>query len=797
MLSNAVLATAERRRTLTTIFILVLLIAPLKSGAASEIDLTSATIVIRGSDAPPPERTAATVLTEEVEKRTGIRWPVATVWPSDGPVVVVTSGGDKTLHGTPVPARLQTTKPEGYGVATDSSRPGKTIVWVVGASPRGALYGVGHLLRNLRWDKGTARLVSPLALVTAPAYPIRGHQLGYRARANSYDAWDTAQYEQYIRELALFGVNCIENIPFQDTTSTLMKLPRRTMNRELSAICERYGLDYWVWTPAEFDLNDADRRAAYLDEHEAFFAECPRLDALFIPGGDPGDNHPRLVMPLLEDLSRRLAKHHPQAKIWISLQGFNDERVDYFYRWLAEHEPDWLGGVVAGPSSPPIPQTRARLPKRYRLRHYPDITHTVRCQYPVPWWDPAFAFTLGREPINPRPLDYAWIHNTFAPYTNGFLTYSDGIHDDVNKTVWSALGWDPTVDVRAMLVEYCRLFFGPAVAEEAADGILALERNWDGPLATNGGVDATLALWQSLEAKAPHLRGNWRWQLCLLRAHYDAYTRHRLLYESGLEREANAALSEAGTLGADPAMDRALAVLKRADTTRCRPDLCARVEELCRALFHSIGLQTSVEKYQASGAERGAVLDYLDYPLNNRWWLEDEIAKVRAMPTEKEKIARLEVLRTWEEPGPGSFYDDIGNVAKSPHVIRGEGINTDPNMERNPTPDFMWWDAGKRRVRQSWVSKMDWPLGLRYEGLEPTATYVARTTGYGQCLLRVDGVRVEPTLDGKDVGEVKEFPVPKELYRDRSIVLTFDVPSEPHLNWRLQSRLTEVWLIRR
>jgi hypothetical protein len=797
MLNDSVWAAAPGRETLATILFLVSLVLPLRSAAAGEIDLASATIVVRGRDAPVPEQTAANVLAEEVEKRTGIRWPVATRWPSDGPVVVVTSGGDKTLHGKPVPARLLTAKPEGYGIATDTSGPGKAVVWIVGADPRGALYGVGRLLRDLHWDKGTARLVQSLTLVTAPAYPIRGHQLGYRARANSYDAWDTAQYEQYIRELALFGANCIENIPFQDTSSPLMKLSRRAMNRELSAICARYGLDYWVWSPASFDLKDADRRAAYLDEHEALFAECPRLDAVFFPGGDPGDNHPQLVMPLLEDLSRRLLKHHSQARIWISLQGFNKERVDYFYRWLAEHEPDWLGGVVAGPSSPPIPQTRARLPKRYRLRHYPDITHTVRCQYPVPWWDPAFAFTLGREPINPRPLYYAIVHNAFAPYTDGFLTYSDGIHDDVNKTVWSALGWAPAVDVRDVMIEYCRLHFGPAVAEMAADGILALERNWEGSLATNGGVDATLALWQSLEAKVPHLRENWRWQLCLLRAYYDAYTRHRLIYESGLEREANAALSEAGTLGVEAAMDKALAVLKRADTARCRSELRARVVALCDALFYSIGLQTSVAKYQASGAERGAVLDYLDYPLNNRWWLEDEIAKVRAMPTEKERIARLEIVRTWEEPGPGSFYDDIGNVAKSPHVIRGERINTDPNMERNPTPDFMWWDEGKRRVRQSWVSKMDWPLGLRYEGLEPTATYVVRTTGYGQCLLRIDGVRVEATIDGKEVGETKEFPVPKELYKDRSLVLTFDVPSEPHLNWRFQSRLTELWLIRR
>ena len=67
--------------------------------------------------------------------------------------------------------------------------------------------------------------------------------------------------------------------------------------------------------------------------------------------------------------------------------------------------------------------------------------------------------------------------------SDGFLSYSDGVHDDVNKIVWSALAWDPDRDVRDILVEYARVHFSPAVAEAAADGLLALETNWRGPLA--------------------------------------------------------------------------------------------------------------------------------------------------------------------------------------------------------------------------------------------------------------------------------------------------------------------------
>src|SRR5690606_24470994 len=112
-------------------------------------------------------------------------------------------------------------RPDGYRVAVERGGP-QTVVFVTGADPRGTLYGVGELLRALRWsaDPGS-RLAqgvpATLDVATAPAYALRGHQLGYRATANSYDGWTVAQYDQYIRELALFGVNAIENIPFQDT----------------------------------------------------------------------------------------------------------------------------------------------------------------------------------------------------------------------------------------------------------------------------------------------------------------------------------------------------------------------------------------------------------------------------------------------------------------------------------------------------------------------------------------------------------------------------------------------------
>jgi hypothetical protein len=435
------------------------------------------------------------------------------------------------------------------------------------------------------------------------------------------------------------------------------------------------------------------------------------------------------------------------------------------------------------------------LAKQYKLRLYPDLTHNKLCQYEVPEWDQAFALTLGREAINPRPAEFAAIHNRFAPLSDGFISYSDGIHDDVNKTVYSALSWDPGREVRDILIDYSRAYFHPSVARAAGDAILALERNWHGPLAANGAVEATLATWSDLASKAPQLAGNWRWQMCLLRAHYDAFVRRRLIREGLLENEANRLMAAAG----DPetAMADALKVLNRAVDQPESPELRKRIVDLCDQLFRSIGLQSSVPKHHAIGAERGAVLDFVDYPLNNRWWLEDEFRKIRALPSPADQRRRLQELAAWEHPGPGSFYDNTGNIAKSPHVVR---VGFDPagtGSLRETDTTFWWWDQGKSRARLTWQVTA-WPVAMIYEDLDEHGKYVVQSSGYGQALLRINGELVKPERDGKEMGETKEFPVDPKFLKGGRLVLTWDAPTnEAHLNWRQKSRLAEVWLIKR
>jgi hypothetical protein len=768
-----------------------LLVSVLPTLSAQPINLKNGFVIVAPSVSAPMRETAARMLTEEIVKRTSLTLKTTTAWPKTNSVTIaLVLAADRELLGKSIPARTDKSsaeyQAEGFRVVSETNDKGG-VVWIIGADVRGVLFGTGWLLRKLHLSAGVAELAGPVDFVTSPVYPIRGHQLGYRHTANSYDAWSVAQYEQYFRELAIFGTNAVEGIPFHEDEkpNPHFKIPASEMRVKMGELCQLYDMDYWVWAPVTFELTDKEKRVAELKLHEDFYKKCPRLDHIFVPGGDPGDNHPREVMPFLKDLHQILTKYHPKAKIWISLQGFSVEQTDYFYRYLAENNPDWVQGVVSGPGSPPMAETRFRLPKKYQHRQYPDITHNVRCEFPVRGWDQAYALTLGREASNPRPYAFAEIHQTYAPFTDGFVSYSDGCHDDVNKVIWSMRGWNPQMDVREILTDYSRFFFGKTVSEAAADGIAALENNWKGPLAQNGGVEATFAFWNNLETTNPTLKVNWRWQLLLLRANYDTYTRRRLIYEQSLEKQANTILLEAPKIGADKAIETALETVNQADKVKIAPELRQKIEQLCGDLYASIGLQTSVPKHQAKGYERGAILDFVDYPLNNRWWLTDEFKKINALPSSDAKLERLKTISTWENPGQGSFYDDVSSVSKGPRV----------KTQSEDATDVAWWDDGFSRARLSSQLFQKCPE-LVYQNLQMGARYVIRVVGTGEALLRVDGQRVEPIKYSRDPDSVKEWIVPLTLTQDGKLHVTFDEPEESHLNWRKHSKISDVWLLK-
>jgi hypothetical protein len=783
-------------------------------GSSGTIDLTRAVVVLPDESArlDPPFAKAVAMLVEDVEARAGVRWEVkARDFGGRGPFVAIglrssakswagpfapAFAGDDPRHAAAEGFRIET-------VTDVADRPGG--VAIAGNDARGVLFGVGRLLRELRTDRGRVVVPSSFRLTTAPKVALRGHQLGYRPKTNSYDAWDLPQWERYIRDLAAFGTNAFELLPPRtddDADSPHFPRPPLEMMAGMSRLLDAYGLDVWVWYPAmDADYANPETIRKELKEWSVVFKAVPRIDAVFVPGGDPGHTHPGVLLDFLARATEQLHAAHPKGQMWVSPQGFNGAWYDEFIE-LLKKEPNWLSGVVHGPQvRVTLEQLRHDVPSRYPIRSYPDITHSRQCQHPVPDWDLAFAVTEGREAINPRPVAQAQILRASLPNMLGFLTYSEGCNDDVNKFVWSALGWDPEADVVDVLRQYGRFFIGDREAEPFAQALLALERNWSGPLLTNAGVETTLRQFQDLErASSPRVRQNWRFQQALYRAHYDAYLRDRLIDETALEARAMETLRQAPALGSALAMSRASAILDRSRTEPVSADRRTRVFSLAEALFQSVKMQLSVERYGAIAAERGANLDTIDTPLNNRVWLEGQFQAVRGLPTEIERLRALDALVNRTDPGPGGFYDDLGDPGRQPHLVPGDGFAADPALARSAFVGFALrpdWPTAWRHYAQSFY---DGPLRMRYEGLDPHGRYRLRFTYSGdspraRMRLEAEGTEVHGWLTKPNPVAPVEYPVPPAAVADGRLELTWTQEPGRGGNGR-GCQVAEVWLIR-
>lgn len=746
---------------------------------------------------------AAQVLAEEVAKRTRHHWPI-TIEPIAGnrPTIVLKVG-----EAANQPA-------DGFQLRTQL-RQGIPQIDIIGNDARGVLFGVGYLLRHLQMSKGQVTLPQALNLTTAPHYALRGHQIGYRDKTNAYDGWDLPQWEQYMREMAIFGANAIELIPPRSDDrldSVHFPLPPMEMMEGMSRLADDYGLAVWIWYPAlDDDYARPEMVEFALAEWSEVYRRLPRIDAILVPGGDPGNTRPKDLLPMLAQQTTRLQQYHPNAQMWISAQGFSGEWLREFVTILQTEKPTWLAGVVYGPwCHMTIAEFRQMIPAQYPIRSYPDITHSVDCQYPVPEWDLAFALTEGRETINPRPRQQTIIFNQMGEDVIGFLTYSEGCNDDVNKFIWSGLGWDPQADVVEILRQYSRFFIGDALTHAFTQGLLALEQNWVGPLATNQGVNTTLYQFQAMErAASPALLQNWRFQMALYRAYYDAYVRSRLLYESGLEEQALDYLRQAPALGSRRALDHAEAMLEQAVTQPVASGWRTRLFQLAEALFQSIHMQLSVPLYAAQSETRGANLDGVDYPLNDRPWLQAQFQQIRTLADETARLAAIHQIVTWTDPGAGGYYVDLSNAYDCPYLVDRLPYAEDPGFYRSPHRRFPYW-KDKRPLRRAWRAYTgclaDFPFRLHFPLLDPTAAYKVRVV-YSDTAedVKVRLVAVDPqsTEEIEIHGfRLKPFPPqPLEFAIPRAAtsqgVFTLSLQREPGLGGLgAGHEICEIWLIK-
>lgn len=516
---------------------------------------------------------------------------------------------------------------------------------------RGLIFAVGLLLRKTRFDKNKIILTEDISGDYSPHMQIRGHQLGWRTTSNSYEAWTVDEYIQYIKELMFFGCNIFEHVVFKDNpqTNRLMKYSSDLeFMKECSERAKELDIDVSFWYPhSNTDIRES------IKERQAFFSEITNAQVYFPPGSDPGEFDAEEAIRRTVEIARAIKKYHPDIKVYPSAQSPHGmgEWGDDFIKEM-EKLPDEIDGIITGPNcAMPLHDLRKRLPLKYPIRLYPDITHNVRCEYPVHFdrddWHYALASTMGRESINPRPTEYRTIHRLTRQYLIGSVSYSEGINDDINKFVWSDMDYFPDVCLTDTLSDYARLFFPGADTKKAVNGILGLEKNWEGDPAENPHIEATLGFFENMLSENPELSENARFLMCLFRAKCDMLVKSRRVSELKLIKEAeyfmkNMDLTVAEAILSTP-FDK--------EYNKLRDE----ISEIGKLLFNKLGLQLDVENYCANSWERGATLDTIDNPVTDRLYLIDRLSYAKTLDS-SEKKAFIKNLLEWRKTKIGEYY---------------------------------------------------------------------------------------------------------------------------------------------
>eukprot|EP00911_Craspedida_sp_UC1_P002835 UC1_evm1s2078 len=397
--------------------------------------------------------------------------------------------------------------------------------------------GAERLVREIYINDSGRAFLPPLLRVTwsplKELWPMRGHQYTAAHHASMFRTW--GGFENLTQDLKAFGTTQIEVAHITDKDGHVAD-PAGMI--EFSARLARLDMNVSFWW-------DVTSFSANLTRTEALLNAMPRVDSIFSPGGD--------------------------------------------------------GGVAYGPHvSVPLSDFVARMPAGYQVRQYPDICHSLGAQFAIPRWHEAYKATHGRQAINPMPQFSAHIvrlrSNGSTP-TVGVGAYSEGVHDDLNKCIWSAMAQDNSLSVQDVVAQYARYHFGKH-AEQMKVALLSLEQNWvgaNGDLAANTGVLSTLSLLQQVEAavSAREMEENWRLQTALYRGYYDAVVQARLRVDRSAAQAARAALADAPRAGSQKAIAAALNALKP-NATRDDPIVAAwvaRALALASALNSSVGAE--------------------------------------------------------------------------------------------------------------------------------------------------------------------------------------------------------------
>jgi len=785
------LSILDRRTCGTNLIISFVVLALLSSvGCANsayfrgpKIGLSKAVIVHSAGQA----RGAATaeLLQYEIERRTGIVLYRSTSMPSDDVAAIVVGSAKAYPAPAEFPAGLGVpAEAEGYAIWVDKTSRSAPTVYLVGRDDKGALFAAGRLVILLNMSAKHISLPEDIRIASAPDTVIRAHQIISSTQCeDGFVDWDDlAQKHQHIRDMVLFGTNGFEPRPADDVDDYMEKL----------------GIDLFGKIKCD-ELIDYAKLSD--DEIRNLYTNLVGVDHFTTYGGDASGSRPPMeFFPTLDRILPLILESHPGAKWWYSNQCLKAHAVDYdeyIFNFFKTNQPSWLYGMVYGPwTKRGIREIRADLPQQYKIRHYPEICHVRWCQYPVREWDRVWAQIWPRNhSIYMMPRMMAQVQRATRKDTEGHLPYNHtGSYNDLNKFVWSAVGWDTDVKVEDILYDYAKAFFaydfqknpaGGSASKDAiieggaravARGLMLLDENWTGHLADNKSAIKAKKLWKKIAQSMGGVSRNWRLEMFLYKAVLDAQVKLKYDAEMQCEHRAYAALKKAKKTGVGKAVSRARIALAKIDTE-------FQSKEQFKAELKSLGL---TDKF----GDLEEVVNNIYSPLSDRKWIESQLDGVRS-------LADINRIVNYEDAGPGGFYDNLGAAGQQPHLVKQKTWDEDPGFVYSPVD---WKDhkpgTDRRHSQQTHaVCRYDTPLLMRWEGLDRIASYHIKVVYRGPfgpefTCKTDDGHEIHGPRGNSEATPVS-YSIPRASTSDGVLVLQWDLVSQVR-----GVSVTEIWLIK-
>jgi hypothetical protein len=853
-------------------------------GRRRGIVYSDSVLIVYGREALVAERKAAERLAHVLAQRAGVRTLAIDDQrydPEGWQTLVLVGHPDRQLvaaalmaiHGIRRPTDARP-GPEGYIVQRIGRWRLPTVV--IAGSGRGCLYGVGAFLRSVNLDRPGYVGIPYLKISSAPAFPIRGSDLKFWQEQRATDwqmgQWTLEQWEQQIADLGLWGINLVRRqLLFSSFDAWLDEQEMMIedglgqaaweIEKQVNQLIHDYGLqvgiryapntvsaaavrDDWhvgsTWPRLVCpSVSGAHDRILY--ERLLLFKELEHIDHLFLPPYEVGacecdrcQPWSQTYLKLVKETASFLHRHHPNAQVWISNQGFSPEESEWLWQTLAQERHEWLQVMQYGPtaygfsSNGVVPDTRQpsgtrrypamgtltrnlqetvrRIPVRYTLVLGPDVTHTFQPQYGMEYMDPALLWLHTYESPFARPLGYHEIFRATASASAGVALYSEGLYDDLNKALWAGWTWSPDLSPWEATMNYARWWFGDSAAQFVAEAILLSESNWESPLVTNDQVEQVVLQLDQADLRIPeHLReGNWRWTMWRLRGLLDLLAHHKLTLANELEQDVHHRLSET--------LENPRELVHQVQTVIDLLDLEQRearlkwlkeeIQNLDKLLFEQIGLHLPAAAN-------------LNAELANLGW-ERNLLKNALNQVEAENLSDLSGLRrairtvlTYEEAGPGGFYDNCGHIGLDPHFISGHRI-----------PGVFGLDPGNRPSANTFAVDLGEAKDIvfAYQDLNPRSDYQLRLTlvcpevssSHFELLPSMGSEGSGPLMCAAQRLYASGFLVHGDLYLPHRVAqqYTFDVPRQAYSDGRLELRfvrvergnmaaVSEIWLMQR